>query len=75
MLERFLSHPSAASWTFNALVRSNDKAEKLKEFGINPVIGDLDNSDIVEEAASKADVVLDIVRYTYAGTISFWYPC
>jgi len=61
VLERFLSHPLAASWSFNALVRSNDKAEKLKEFGINPVIGDFDNFD-VEKAASEADVVLDIVR-------------
>jgi len=62
VLERFLSHPSAASWSFNALVRSNDKAEKLKEFGINPVIGDFENFDVVEKAASEADVVLDIVR-------------
>lgn len=61
MLERLLAHPSASSWSFTALVRSEDKAEKLKEAGVIPLIGKLSDLDIIEKAASNADVVLAIV--------------
>jgi len=39
-----------------ALVRSDDKAAHLKSLGVTPLKGDLDNEDLIAEAASKADV-------------------
>jgi len=63
VLERFLDHPSAGSWTFTALVRSKDKAAVLQEAGVTPILGDLSDSDIVEKAASEADVVMAIVYH------------
>jgi len=51
----------ASSWAFTALVRSSDKAEKLREAGVTPILGSLSDVDIVEKAASEADVVLAMV--------------
>jgi len=61
VLERFLDHPSAGSWTFTALVRSKDKAAVLKEAGVTPILGDLSDLDVIEKAAFEADVVMAIV--------------
>jgi len=63
VLERFLAHPSAGSWTFTALVRSKDKAAVLQEAGVTPIMGDLSDLDVIEKAASEADVVMAIVCY------------
>lgn len=59
-LQRFIDHPNAANWTFTAIVRSADKAEKLQSIGITAVVGSLDDSQILEREASKADVVLSL---------------
>jgi len=63
VLDRFLSHPSASSWSFSALVRSEEKGKKLKEAGITPILGSLSDLDIIEKAASEADVVIAIVSF------------
>lgn len=41
----------------SGLVRSQDKAEKIRSRGITPVLGDLDNADILAGAARDADAV------------------
>lgn len=39
-----------------ALIRSDDKASKLQSLGVTPLKGDLNDEDLIAEAASKADV-------------------
>ncbi|KAF8066913.1 hypothetical protein FPV67DRAFT_1215028 [Lyophyllum atratum] len=58
VLSRFLERPDIASLNITALVRSPEKAEKLKALGVNAVIGSHDDSALVEKLASEADVVI-----------------
>lgn len=62
MLLRFLKHPDASSFNITVLVRSPEKAEKLKAFGVNPVIGSHSDTPLVEELTAQADVVIAAVR-------------
>ena len=64
MLSRFLKHPDASSFNITALVRSPEKAEKLKAFGVNPVVGSHSDTPLVEELTAQADVVIAVVRST-----------
>jgi uncharacterized protein YbjT (DUF2867 family) len=58
---RLLEHPTGPNLKFSALVRSQDKANKLKsEFNIEAVVGDLSDSALVERLASDTDIVLSI---------------
>ncbi|KAF9916115.1 hypothetical protein BX616_004580 [Lobosporangium transversale] len=45
-------------YALHALVRSQEKADRLRSLGIEPVLGSLDDSNLLEQEASKADVVL-----------------
>ncbi|KAF9439168.1 hypothetical protein BGZ76_010067 [Entomortierella beljakovae] len=48
-------------FTFRALVRSPEKAEKdIRPLGVEPIIGSLDDLDILEREAQNADVVLSV---------------
>ena len=58
----FLKHPDASSFNITVLVRSPEKAEKLKAFGVNPVVGSLSDTSLVEELSAQADVVIATVR-------------
>ncbi|KAI4594576.1 hypothetical protein KJ359_007664 [Pestalotiopsis sp. 9143b] len=51
------AHPD---WEYSALIRSQDKAKQVqtKYPKINAIIGGLDDSDIIKDAASKADIVI-----------------
>ncbi|KAF9485805.1 NAD(P)-binding protein [Pholiota conissans] len=62
VVARLLKHPKAASFQITALVRSNEKAEKLHTLGIKTIMGSYadKNSGFLTEAASKADVVFAI---------------
>ena len=62
MLLHFLKHPDASSFNITVLVRSPEKAEKLKAFGVNPVVGSLSDTSLVEELSAQADVVIATVR-------------
>ena len=61
MLSRFLKHPNAASFNITALVRSPEKAEKLKTFGVQPVIGSYSDLALVEKLSAKSDVMIATV--------------
>jgi len=53
-----LQHPDASeSFNITALVRSPEKAEKLKALGIEAVVGSLSDHDVLEKLASASDVV------------------
>lgn len=47
-------------WDYTCLVRSDEKAKLVKQAypAISVVVGDLDSSDLLEEQAAKADIVL-----------------
>lgn len=51
------AHPD---WEYSALIRTQDKADKVKTQypKIRIVIGDLDSFDTIKDEASKADIVL-----------------
>ena len=61
MLSRLLKHPNAASFNITAVVRSPEKAEKLKTLGVTPVVGSLSDSALVEKLSAKTDVVIATV--------------
>ncbi|KAG6813899.1 hypothetical protein H0H92_005748 [Tricholoma furcatifolium] len=58
VLARFLNLSDAASLSFTALVRSPEKAEKLRALGVDSVVGSHTDDALVKKLASEADVVL-----------------
>lgn len=62
MLEKLLQHPSSANLKITTPVRDPVKAEKLKVFGVTPVVADLQSDlDMLKTLAKDADVVFSIV--------------
>lgn len=45
--------------TVTGLVRSAEDAKPLAEHGINPIVGDLDNADLLVAEAGKVDVIVN----------------
>ena len=66
-----MKHPEASSFEITALVRSAEKAEKLKTLGVKTVIGSYTDPDlsVIKNAAAESDVVFAIVRLSV-----FFYP-
>ncbi|KAM6504225.1 NAD-P-binding protein [Amanita muscaria] len=60
VLAQLLKHPKRDLFEYTALVRSPEKAEKLKEFGVKTVIGSFTDEDVLTEQASKVDVVFSL---------------
>ncbi|KII92145.1 hypothetical protein PLICRDRAFT_154459 [Plicaturopsis crispa FD-325 SS-3] len=62
ILARLLAHPKAAQFSIKALVRKADKAAILtsKYPAVTPVIGSLQDLEILENAAAEADIVFNI---------------
>uniref|UniRef100_A0A0W0G8E1 Putative NAD-binding protein n=1 Tax=Moniliophthora roreri TaxID=221103 RepID=A0A0W0G8E1_MONRR len=58
LLSHLLKRQDASSFEFRALVRSSDKAEKLKAFGVVPVLGSHSDKELMISAASEVDVVI-----------------
>ncbi|RDB19487.1 Uncharacterized protein C2A9.02 [Hypsizygus marmoreus] len=58
VLIRLLNHPDIASVNITALVRSPEKAEKLKPLGVNAVLGSHSDLALLEKLASESDVVI-----------------
>ncbi|KAK3841353.1 MAG: hypothetical protein J3R72DRAFT_445286 [Linnemannia gamsii] len=51
---------TARSYTFRALVRSQEKADKdIRPQGIEPVIGSLDDVNLIENESANADIVIN----------------
>lgn len=62
MTSRLLAHPRAASFDITALVRSEDKAAKLRPLGVKTVIGSYNDVDQLEDLASEADILFSTVH-------------
>ncbi|KAG6915860.1 hypothetical protein DXG01_009567 [Tephrocybe rancida] len=75
ILLRFINRPDFATLNVTALVRSQEKAGKLNLLGVHTIVGSFDDLPLLENAASKADVVinaadaddLDVVRALLKG--------
>ena len=61
VLSRLLQHTDAKSFEIVALVRSNDKVQKLNSFGVKTVLGDNANYEVLTKSASEADIVIAMV--------------
>ncbi|KAJ3514591.1 hypothetical protein NLJ89_g2290 [Agrocybe chaxingu] len=60
VLSRLLRHPDAPSFSITVLVRSEEKANKLKDFGVNPVLGSIKDVALLEELSSRADILISL---------------
>ncbi|KAJ7596376.1 hypothetical protein C8J56DRAFT_1011215 [Mycena floridula] len=61
VLSILLEHKNRAQFDITAFVRSEDKAAKLKSAtGVNVVVGSHQDLELVEDLASKADVVFSL---------------
>ncbi len=53
-----LLNQSTNDYTISALVRNEEQAKKMKELGVTPVIGTLDDSDLLFQMAKSSDAVV-----------------
>ncbi|KAK7044262.1 hypothetical protein VNI00_007984 [Paramarasmius palmivorus] len=58
VVDRFLARSDASSLDIRAIVRSKEKAEKLRDFGINLIVGSHNDENVMVKAASEVDVVI-----------------
>jgi nucleoside-diphosphate-sugar epimerase len=59
-----------AGYRVKGLVRSHAAAERLGPLGIEPVIGTLDDSDLLSEEAHASDGVIDAASADHASSVS-----
>ncbi|KAF4596514.1 hypothetical protein EYR38_007901 [Pleurotus pulmonarius] len=69
VLTKLLEHPKANDFNVTALVRSTEKAEKLKSVGVTPVLGSLDDTDFVHKLSSDSDVVISMANADHAPSV------
>ncbi|KAG7089748.1 hypothetical protein E1B28_011402 [Marasmius oreades] len=62
VVDRFLARPDASSFDIRAIVRSAEKGEKLKAFGITPIVGSHNDEKVTVKAASEVDVVITMAN-------------
>ncbi|KAJ3558023.1 hypothetical protein NM688_g1161 [Phlebia brevispora] len=60
VLVRLLAHPDAKGYEITVLVRSEEKAKKLQEFGVKTIMGSFDDNSLVESLAEEAHVIFSI---------------
>lgn len=61
VLSRLLAHSDAKSFEITALIRSVEKAECLRGFGVKTVVGSTDDVEKLETLASHAHIVFSVV--------------
>lgn len=65
VLGRLLANKAAESkYQFTVLTRSEEKARILRGLGVVPVVGSLDDLDMLQRIASKSDVVIECVGHS-----------
>ncbi|KAF7424397.1 hypothetical protein PC9H_009704 [Pleurotus ostreatus] len=69
VLTKLLEHPKANDFHITALVRSTEKAEKLKSVGVTPVIGSLDDTDLVHKLSLDSDIVISMANADHAPSV------
>src|SRR6266850_3313041 len=63
------AHLSAAGHQVTGLVRSAEKADAVRTFGIEPVVGTLDDAQVLSRAAQAADVVVNAASADHRGAV------
>jgi nucleoside-diphosphate-sugar epimerase len=63
------AHLAAAGHQVTGLVRSREKADAVRAFGIEPVMGTLDDGEILAQAAWAADVVVNAASADHKGAV------
>jgi nucleoside-diphosphate-sugar epimerase len=63
------AHLAASGHQVTGLVRSAEKADAIRAFGIEPVMGTLDNAQILASAARAADVVINAASADHKGAV------
>lgn len=75
VLERLQNYTDASTFEITAIVRSPQKAEKFRQFGVNAVVGSFDDADLLEDLTAAADVVFDTVRRNTRIPITYSRKC
>lgn len=60
-MNQLFENPNFKAFGITALVRSAEKAERLRKFGIQAVEGSITDEELVERLASENDVVIATV--------------
>jgi len=63
------AHLSAAGHQVTGLIRSAEKADAVRAFGIEPVVGTLDDAQVLSRAAQAADVVVNAASADHKGAV------
>jgi nucleoside-diphosphate-sugar epimerase len=63
------AHLAAAGHRVAGLIRSADKIESVRAFGIEPLLGTLDDAKILAQAAEAADVVINAASADHKGAV------
>jgi nucleoside-diphosphate-sugar epimerase len=63
------AHLVAAGHQVTGLVRSQDKADAVRARGIEPLLGTLDDADVLSHAARAADVVVNAANADHRGAV------
>src|ERR1700709_1005663 len=63
------AHLIAAGHQVTGLVRSQEKADAVRAFGIEPVMGTLDDVAVLSQAAKAADVVVNAASADHKGAV------
>jgi nucleoside-diphosphate-sugar epimerase len=64
------AHLAGAGHQVSGLVRSAEKADAVRAFGIEPVMGTLDNAQTLASAAKAADVVINAASADHKGAVT-----
>jgi len=64
------AHLAAAGHQVSGLVRSVDKAAAIRSFGIEPVMGTLDDAAVLSQAAKAADIVVNAASADHKGAVT-----
>ena len=63
------AHLLAAGHQVTGLVRSQDKADAVRARGIEPVLGTLDDAEVLAQAARAADIVVNAASADHKGAV------
>ena len=63
------AHLAAAGHQVTGLVRSPEKADSVRAHGIEPLLGTLDDTEILSRAAQGADVVVNAANADHRGSV------
>lgn len=61
VLSRLLAHPRRNTFVITVLVRSEEKARKLQDFGVTAVVGSIKDAALVARLTEEAHVVFNVV--------------